>query len=170
MLENIYSKKVMQHFLHPKNIGVIKNPDGVATVGNPICGDIAKYYIKVKRRKVKGSDALVGVPTPKGRREKTIEYISDIKVETLGCGAAIATSSMATELIKGKPIDEALKLTNKAIAKALNGLPPAKMHCSILAEEGIKKAIEDYKRRKSKYQNPNGKIQMTNEIQKINMI
>lgn len=124
----------MEHFMHPKNMGKIKNPSGTATVGNPMCGDIARYYIKVKTKKVKG---------------KTVEYLNDIKVETLGCSAAIATSSMATELIKGKPIKEALKLTNKAIAEALNGLPPVKMHCSILAEEGIKKAIEDYKKKKS---------------------
>jgi nitrogen fixation NifU-like protein len=129
MLENIYSKKVMEHFMHPKNMGTIKNPDGVATVGNPSCGDIARYYLKVEQKNGK-------------------EYIKDIKVETLGCGAAIATSSMATELIKGKSIDQALKLTNKAIAEALHGLPPVKMHCSILAEEGIKKAIENYKKKK----------------------
>ena len=125
----------MEHFMHPKNIGKIKNPSGLATVGNPVCGDVARYYIKVKRKKAKG---------------KTIEYLDDIKVETLGCGAAIATSSMATELIKGKPLKDALKLTNKAIAEALGGLPPIKRHCSILAEEGIKKAIENYQNKKSK--------------------
>ena len=131
MLENIYSKKEMEHFMHPKNMGVIKNPDGTGTVGNPQCGDIAKYYIKVEKK-------------------NNIVFIKDVKVETLGCGAAIATSSMATELIKGKSIDDALKLTNKAIAEALHGLPPVKMHCSILAEEGIKKAIENYKKKSNK--------------------
>ena len=135
MLESLYSKKVMQHFLHPKNMGKIKNPSGVATVGNPVCGDVARYYIKVQTKKIKG---------------KTVDYISDIKVETLGCGAAIATSSMTSELIKGKPVKEALKLTNKAIAEALGGLPAIKMHCSILAEEGIKKAIEDYQKKEKK--------------------
>ena len=133
----------MQHFLHPKNIGKIKNPSGVATVGNPICGDIARYYIKVKTKPVS--------PSRGGKSKgKIIDYISDVKVETLGCGAAIATSSMATELIKGKPVKDALRLTNQAIAKALDGLPPVKMHCSILAEEGIKKAIENYQSKNQK--------------------
>jgi len=132
MVQNLYSKKVLQYFLHPKNMGKIKNPDGVATVGNPVCGDIARYYIKIKTKKVKG---------------KNIEYLDDIKVETLGCGAAIATSSMATEIIKGKPLKKALELTNKAITEALGGLPPIKTHCSLLAEEGIKKAIENYQKK-----------------------
>ncbi len=132
---NLYSKKVMEHFMHPKNIGKIKNPSGIATIGNPTCGDVARYYIKVKSKKEKG---------------KEVEYIDDIKVETLGCGAAIATSSMATEMIKGKPLKKALELTNKAIAEALDGLPPVKMHCSILAEKGIKKAIENYQHKKKK--------------------
>jgi len=129
MLEKMYGEKVLEHFLHPKNIGTIKNPDGVATVGNPMCGDIARYYIKIEKKRGK-------------------EYIKDIKVETLGCGAAISTSSMATELIKGKPLDEAVKLTDKAVAEALGGLPPIKMHCSNLAADGIKAAIEDYRKRK----------------------
>ena len=135
MIDDLYSKKVMEHFMHPKNIGKIKNPSGVATIGNPTCGDVARYYIKIKTKKIKG---------------KSAEYISDIKVETLGCGAAIATSSMATEMIKGKPLKKALELTNKAIAEALDGLPPVKMHCSILAEQGIKKAIQDYQKKKKK--------------------
>lgn len=134
-MDSLYSQKVMQHFLHPKNIGKIKNPSGMATIGNSTCGDIARYYIKVKTKKIKG---------------KSIEYIDDIKVETLGCGAAIATSSMATELVKGKPLKEALVLTNKAVTEALDGLPPVKTHCSILAEQGIKKAIENYQKKKSK--------------------
>lgn len=129
MFDNLYSKKVMEHFLHPKNMGKMKNPSSVATVGNPMCGDIARYYIKVKTKKLKG---------------KSVEYIDDIRVETLGCGAAIATSSMATELIKGKPLKQALRLTNQAVTQALGGLPPIKRHCSVLAEQGIKKAIENY--------------------------
>jgi len=137
MLEDMYNKKVLKYFRHPKNIGRIKNPDGTGTVGNPICGDIMKVYIKVGQKNGK-------------------EIIQDIKVETLGCGAAIATSSIATEMIKGKPLDQALKLTNKAVTNALGGLPKIKMHCSVLAEEGIKKAIENYKKKnsKSKITNP----------------
>lgn len=125
----LYSEKVLRHFKNPKNLGTIKNPDGVGTVGNPICGDVMRVYIKVDKSKRK-------------------EILKDIKVETLGCGAAIATSSMATELVKGKPLVEAEKLTAKAVADALEGLPSPKMHCSNLAAEGIKKAIADYKKKK----------------------
>ena len=131
MIEKMYSKKVLQYFMHPKNIGQIKNPDGVGIVGNPMCGDIMKVYIKV------------------GKKGKT-EIIKDIKVETLGCGAAIATSSMATEMVKGKSLTKAEKLTNKAVAEALEGLPPIKMHCSNLAADGIKKAIADFRSKKKK--------------------
>ncbi|MFA5113779.1 MAG: Fe-S cluster assembly scaffold protein NifU [Candidatus Margulisiibacteriota bacterium] len=116
-----YSKKVMDHFLNPRNVGEIENPDGVGEVGNPVCGDIMKMFIKVKDH-----------------------VITDVKFQTFGCGSAIATSSMATELIKGKTIDEALKLTNKAVAEALDGLPKVKMHCSVLAEEAVQAAIDDY--------------------------
>ncbi len=116
-----YSEKVMDHFMHPRNVGEIPDADGVGTVGNPVCGDIMKMYIKVKDN-----------------------VITDIKFKTFGCGAAIATSSMSTEMIKGKSIEEALKLTNKAVAQALDGLPPVKMHCSVLAEDAIKSAIDDY--------------------------
>lgn len=116
-----YSEKVMDHFMHPRNVGEIENPDGVGKVGNPICGDIMEMQLKIKD----------GV-------------ILDAKFRTFGCGAAIATSSMATELIKGKTIDEALKLTNKAVAEALDGLPAVKMHCSVLAEDAVKAAIDDY--------------------------
>ncbi|NLO83728.1 MAG: Fe-S cluster assembly scaffold protein NifU [Clostridiales bacterium] len=118
----MYSEKVMDHFMNPRNVGEIENPDGVGQVGNAKCGDIMKIYLKIKDN-----------------------VIVDIKFKTFGCGAAIATSSMATELVKGKTIDEALALTNKAVADALDGLPPIKMHCSVLAEEAIKAAIEDYK-------------------------
>ena len=116
-----YSDKVMEHFMNPRNVGEIPDADGVGTVGNPVCGDIMKMFIKVKD----------GV-------------IEDVKFKTFGCGAAIATSSIATELIKGKTIDEALALTNKAVAEALGGLPPVKMHCSVLAEEAVQAAIDDY--------------------------
>lgn len=116
-----YSDKVMDHFMHPRNVGEMENPDGVGKVGNPICGDIMEMYIKVKDN-----------------------VIVDAKFKTFGCGAAIATSSMATELVKGKPIEEALKLTNKAVAEALGGLPAVKMHCSVLAEEAFKAAVNDY--------------------------
>lgn len=117
----IYSEKVMDHFTNPRNVGEMADADGVGEVGNAKCGDIMKMYIKV--------DGNV---------------ISDVKFKTFGCGAAIATSSMATELIKGKTIDEALKLTNRAVVEALEGLPPAKLHCSVLAEQAMKSAIADY--------------------------
>lgn len=117
-----YSDKVMDHFMNPRNVGKMDDADGVGEVGNPKCGDIMKVYIKVKDN-----------------------IIYDIKFNTFGCASAIATSSMATELIKGKTIEEALELTNKAVAEALDGLPPVKMHCSVLAEEAIKAAIDDYK-------------------------
>ena len=116
-----YSKKVMDHFKNPRNVGEIENPDGVGHVGNPVCGDIMELYIKVED-----------------------EIIVDAKFKTFGCGAAISTSSIVTELVKGKNIKEALKISNKAVAEALDGLPPVKMHCSVLAEEALKSAIEDY--------------------------
>jgi nitrogen fixation NifU-like protein len=119
-----YSEKVMEHFRNPKNVGDIENPDGVGRVGNPMCGDIMELYIKVK-------DGI----------------ITDAKFKTFGCGAAIATSSMVTELVKGKTIDEALNISNRAVAEALGGLPPIKMHCSVLAEEALKKALDDYRGR-----------------------
>jgi len=125
-ITGLYSEKVMDHFLHPRNMGELPEANGEATVGNKICGDVMKMFIKVKG----------------GQGEETIE---DVKFQTLGCGAAIATSSMATEMIKGKPVKDALELTNKAIAEALGGLPPAKMHCSVLAAEAVKKAVEDYR-------------------------
>ena len=116
-----YSEKVMEHFKNPRNVGDMENPDGVGHVGNPVCGDIMELYIKV-------NDGI----------------IVDAKFKTFGCGAAIATSSMVTEMVKGKRIEEALKISNKAVAEALDGLPPVKMHCSVLAEEALKSAIEDY--------------------------
>lgn len=120
----LYSEKVMDHFRNPRNVGVIENVDGVGEVGNAKCGDIMKIYLKIDN-----------------------DVITDVKFETFGCGSAIASSSMATELIKGKPLREALALTNKAVAEALDGLPAHKMHCSVLAEEAIKKAIQDYYQR-----------------------
>ncbi len=116
-----YSEKVMDHFMNPRNVGKMEDADGVGEVGNAKCGDIMKVYIKVE-------DGI----------------LTDVKFNTFGCASAIATSSMATELIKGKSIEEALQLTNQAVAEALDGLPPVKMHCSVLAEEAIKAAIEDY--------------------------
>ncbi len=117
----LYSEKVMDHFTNPRNVGEIENADGVGTVGNAKCGDIMQMFIKVENN-----------------------IITDVKFKTFGCGAAIATSSMATELIKGKSIDDALKLTNSAVVEALEGLPAVKVHCSVLAEEAIKSAIIDY--------------------------
>jgi len=133
--KNLYSEKVLDHFYHPRNMGEMTNPDGVGTVGNPVCGDVMKLYIKIANR-----ESLIA-----NRQE---EYIEDVKFQTLGCGAAIATSSMATEMIKGKLLSEALKLTNQAIMQALDGLPKAKIHCSVLAAEAVKKAIEDYESKK----------------------
>lgn len=120
----LYSDKVMDHFANPRNVGEIEDADGIGEVGNAKCGDIMKMYIKVDG----------GV-------------ISDVKFKTFGCGAAVATSSIATEMIKGKTIDEALKLTNKAVVEALEGLPPQKLHCSVLAEQAMKSAISDYYKR-----------------------
>ena len=117
----LYSEKVMDHFRNPRNIGIIENADGVGEVGNAKCGDIMKIYLKIEHN-----------------------IIEDVKFETFGCGSAIASSSMATELIKGKSVEEAMELTNKAVAEALDGLPPHKMHCSVLAEEAIKSALKDY--------------------------
>ena len=119
----LYSEKVMDHFLHPRNVGSIENADGVGEVGNAKCGDIMKIYLKIE-----GED----------------QVITDVKFETFGCGSAIASSSMATEMIKGKKVSEALALSNKAVAEALDGLPAHKMHCSVLAEEAIKAAVKDY--------------------------
>ena len=118
----MYSEKVIDHFSNPRNVGEIENADGVGTVGNSKCGDIMRMYLKVDDNGV----------------------ITECKFKTFGCGAAIATSSMATEMIKGKTLKEALKLTNKAVAEALDGLPPVKMHWSLLAEEAVKAAVEDY--------------------------
>ena len=122
-----YSEKVMDHFMNPRNVGKIEDADGVGEVGNAKCRDIMKIYIKVDN-----------------------DIITDVKFNTFGCGSAIASSSMATELIKGKPVSEALELTNKAVAEALDGLPAYKMHCSVLAEEAIKAAIDDYESKKAK--------------------
>ena len=117
----LYSEKVMDHFMHPRNVGSIENADGVGQVGNAKCGDIMKIYLKIEN-----------------------DIIVDVKFETFGCGSAIASSSMATEMIMGKSIHEAMALTNKAVAEALDGLPAHKLHCSVLAEEAIKNALKDY--------------------------
>ena len=118
---SLYSDKVMEHFRNPRNVGDMESPDGVGHVGNPTCGDIMELYIRV-------NDST----------------IVDAKFKTFGCGAAIATSSMVTEMVKGKSIEEALEISNRAVAEALDGLPPVKMHCSVLAEEAVKSAIDDY--------------------------
>ena len=120
----LYSDKVMDHFRNPRNVGVIEDANGIGEVGNARCGDIMKMYLKIED-----------------------DIIQDVKFETFGCGSAIASSSMATELIKGKPVSEAMQLTNKAVAEALDGLPAYKMHCSVLAEEAIQAALEDYRSR-----------------------
>jgi nitrogen fixation protein NifU and related proteins len=127
---NRYSKKVIEHFTHPHNQGAIKNPDGVGMVGNPKCGDIMRMYIKVEKNK------------------KGEEILKDVRFETLGCGAAISTSSVATDMAKGKTLDEALKITNKMVAEELGGLPAIKMHCSNLAADALRGAIEEYKKSK----------------------
>ena len=119
----LYSEKVMDHFQNPRNVGKMEDADGVGEVGNAKCGDIMRMYIKVNPED---------------------QTISDVKFNTFGCGSAIATSSMATEMIKGKKIDEALELSNRAVVEALDGLPPAKIHCSVLAEEAVKAAVKDY--------------------------
>ncbi|MGM9579004.1 MAG: Fe-S cluster assembly scaffold protein NifU [Evtepia sp.] len=117
----LYSEKVMDHFRNPRNVGSIENADGVGEVGNAKCGDIMKIYLKIDN-----------------------DVVTDVKFETFGCGSAIASSSMATEMIKGKPVDEVLTLTNKAVVEALDGLPAHKLHCSVLAEEAVKAALKDY--------------------------
>jgi FeS cluster assembly scaffold protein NifU, Clostridium type len=120
----MYSEKVMEHFRNPRNVGVIENADGVGEVGNPVCGDIMKIYLRIEDNR-----------------------IVEAKFQTFGCGAAIASSSMATELVKGKTLEEAWEISNRAVAEALEGLPPIKMHCSVLAEEGIHSAINDYRKK-----------------------
>ena len=129
---SLYGEKVMEHFKNPRNVGEIENPDGVGHVGNPVCGDIMELYIKVND-----------------------DIITDAKFKTFGCGAAIATSSMITELVKGKSINEALDISNRAVVEALGGLPPVKMHCPVLDEEALKSAIDDYLS-KSKRRNNEG--------------
>ena len=120
----LYSDKVMDHFLNPRNVGVIEDANAIGEVGNAVCGDIMRMYLKIED-----------------------DIVKDVKFETFGCGSAIASSSMATELIKGQPVSEVRKLTNKAVAEALDGLPDYKMHCSVLAEEAIQSALEDYEKR-----------------------
>ncbi len=127
----LYSEKVMDHFRHPRNVGVIENADGVGEVGNAKCGDIMKIYLKIDD-----------------------DTVTDVKFETFGCGSAIASSSMATEMIKGKPVSQLLTLTNKAVVEALDGLPAHKLHCSVLAEEAVKAALKDYYDRNSIPYNP----------------
>jgi nitrogen fixation NifU-like protein len=122
-----YSEKVMDHFTNPRNVGEIADASGIGTVGNPVCGDVMKMYLKIEK-----------------------EVIVDVKFKTFGCGAAVATSSMVTEMVKGKTITEALEITNNAVAEALGGLPPKKMHCSVLAEEALRSALKDYYKKQGK--------------------
>lgn len=122
-----YSEKVMDHFMNPRNVGEIPDASGIGTVGNPICGDVMKMFLRIEN-----------------------DVIIDAKFKTFGCGAAIATSSMVTQMVKGKTINEALKISNKAVAEALGGLPPIKMHCSVLAEEALRSALNDYYKRQGK--------------------
>ncbi len=124
MAQGPYSDKVMDHFMHPRNMGEIEDASGVGEVGNPACGDVMRLYLKIEDNK-----------------------IVDAKFKTFGCGAAIASSSMTTEMIKGKSIDEALAISNEAVSEALGGLPPAKQHCSVLAEDALRAALEDYKKK-----------------------
>ena len=123
----MYTEKVLDHFQHPRNVGELKDANGVGMVGNAKCGDIMQMFIKVNDD----------------------EIIEDVSFKTFGCGAAVATSSMATEMIKGKSVDDALKLSNAAVVEALEGLPPQKLHCSVLAEEAVKAAVEDYRKKKA---------------------
>ena len=127
-MENLpYSEKVMEHFMNPRNVGEIPDASGIGTVGNPVCGDVMKMYLKIENG-----------------------LIVDAKFKTFGCGAAVATSSMVTEMVKGKTIEEALKISNRAVAEALGGLPPVKMHCSVLAEEALRSALIDYYKKQGK--------------------
>jgi len=135
----LYAKKVFQHFQNPKNMGEIKNPDAMAQVGNPVYGDIMKIYLKIQKTK--------------NKKQKTTEYIKDIKFQTLGCAAAIATSSIATEMVKGKSLTAAKKLSKSDIVKKLGGLPPNKLHCSLLAVEALQKAIEEYENKNNRRKN-----------------
>lgn len=122
-----YSEKVMEHFRNPRNVGEIPDANGIGNVGNPVCGDVLRLYIKVENN-----------------------VIVDAKFKTFGCGAAVATSSMVTEMVKGKTVDDALKISNRAVAEALGGLPPIKMHCSVLAEDALRSALKDYYKRQGK--------------------
>lgn len=135
-----YSKKVMEHFMRPHNQGKLKNADSVVTVGNPKCGDLMRLYVKIGKNKQKG------------------EFIKEVKFETLGCGAAIATSSMITDLAKGKSLEEAMKITKDDVTKELGGLPKMKIHCSVLADKALHKAINAYKEKGVKNQNLSAKV------------
>ncbi|MEM2932753.1 MAG: iron-sulfur cluster assembly scaffold protein [Candidatus Pacearchaeota archaeon] len=131
----LYSKKVMEHFLKPRNLGKIKNPDAVGKAGNPVCGDVMELYLKIGKKKIKG---------------KIVEYIKDIKFETLGCAAAIAVSSILTEMVKGKTLEEAKKISESEIVKQLGDLPKQKFHCSILGRDALMNAIKNYEKYEKK--------------------
>ena len=134
MNNSAYTKEVIDHFTKPRNMGEMKNPDSIGVLGNPTCGDVMKIYLRITKKKVKNNE---------------IEVIKDIKFQTMGCAAAISTSSMVTELAKGKTLNEAKKITNKDVAHALGDLPKIKMHCSNLAADALKKAIENWEKKKS---------------------
>lgn len=142
----MYSEKVMEHFQNPRNMGEIEDPDGVGDVGNPKCGDMMRLTLKI---------------------DPGTQTITDIKFKTFGCGAAIATSSMITELVKGKTLDEALQVSNKTVVEALGGLPPVKMHCSVLAEQGIAAAMIDYFKRHPEQTPPPGLLEKAARLEKL---
>jgi len=134
MADELYNKKVMDHFMNPRNVGAIEDADGIGEKGNPVCGDLMKMFIKVSRRSVTNG-------------QKWEEILEDIKFQTFGCGAAVASSSMITEMVKGKTLEEAERISNEQVARELGGLPPIKMHCSNLAASALHEAIEDYKKK-----------------------
>lgn len=150
-VQDLYSDKVMDHFFNPRNMGEIEDADAVARVGNPVCGDVMEMYIKVgtrpvdKKKRPNSSKPGLEGNNPGLSPSDSERYIKDIKFKTLGCGAAIATSSIATEMVKGKSLKEAEKITNRAVTEALGGLPSAKTHCSVLAADAVKKAISSYR-------------------------
>ncbi len=144
----LYGDKVMDHFMHPRNVGEIKNADGVGQTGNPTCGDIMKIFLKISERPMANPPSSSTSERAGGQKRE--KYIEDVKFQTFGCGAAVATSSMVTEMVKGKNLDEAEKISNAAVAEALGGLPPVKMHCSNLAANALHEAIKDYRKRNDK--------------------
>lgn len=140
-MADLYTKEVMDHFMNPRNVGIIKDANGVGETGNPTCGDIMKIYLQIDQRPI-------SLEAGGKKQEATEEFISDVKFQTFGCGAAVATSSRITEMVKGMTVDEAEKVTNAEVASSLGGLPPIKMHCSNLAANALQAAIKDYRSKK----------------------